>query len=286
MRQLPLSILLLLSGFSPFLDASAKPKVEGGEGFLNELSDIQALVLPSALKICFEYNGRESEKCGWRFNVVETNEINAYAHGSNQVTVLSGLMDQWVNSQDELAFVIAHELAHHIADHVQSTRKRVTIGSLVGVVGGIAASNRVESEDEKLEVFSESVGVAAQVGYLIYNKEQEAEADLIALRILNGTNYDLKKARQLLLRMRESNPAASSFLDTHPSGAERLISFDEVMSRLPHRPQVEITRVPNGFEIGSFEYIAGSYCVYTTTSGKRPVPKVEGCPSEKLFSKD
>lgn len=274
-----------LAGWGAAYAAEVDEVDDFGDGRAN-LVQVKKMILPSALVWCEEYQSNSQNQCNWNFRVKQSSEINAYAHGFGQITILSGLLDSWGKSEEELAFVIAHELAHHIAGHIEGTQARVSKSSLVGIALGALAANEKDTEDDKLEAFSESVEVASAIGSLLYSKAQEAEADHIALRMINDAGYDLSKVRPLLVKMSLTGARASKFLETHPSGAERLQAFDSVVAKLPSRKKLRRTKPPIGFEYAKFEYIAGSYCVYSTSVGKKPFPKVEGCAAEKLIKVD
>ena len=51
------------------------------------------------------------------FTVVETDEVNAFASGENEICVYTGLL-KFVENDSELAGVIAHEMGHILNNHV------------------------------------------------------------------------------------------------------------------------------------------------------------------------
>ena len=61
----------------------------------------------------------------WRFVVVDTDKANAFV--SDQlpgfVFVNRGLIEKFGGREDELAFILAHELGHYISNHDESQRK-------------------------------------------------------------------------------------------------------------------------------------------------------------------
>ena len=159
----------------------------------------------------------EPQNCRWNIKVVRGSEFNAFATNSNQVIISSGLIDK-VTYEEEIAFTLAHEIAHHQLDHIGKNRELVFIGAILGelVFGDLVAGVVLSS-------------VVRQIG----SRKYESSADAIALRILSLAGYDLKKARYVLLRMAKMDKRLTSkFMQSHPSGIERIVAFDTIVRKL------------------------------------------------------
>ena len=65
-----------------------------------------------------------------RFEVVDFEDINALAFGGGNFVVFTGLMN--VANDDELAYVIAHELAHNSASHIEEKHNFLMIKDIIG----------------------------------------------------------------------------------------------------------------------------------------------------------
>ncbi len=153
--------------------------------------------------------------------------VNAYAHGSNNIVIYSGLM-AYANSDDELALVIGHEMGHHLADHINEDQKHAAVGSVVGAIllGALGAL----SGDANLAGEMANLGATAggQAGALSFSKEQEQEADYIGSYLVAKAGYDVKKGSRFFAKMYKLNPrtgskdpAKSALFDTHPTDDER-----------------------------------------------------------------
>lgn len=138
--------------------------------------------------------------------------------------------------------VVAHEIGHHAANHIaRATRSRM-IGVLIGVtLVGVAGALAGASPDA--DVMRSAAQLGGHIGDLSFSKEQEREADYMAALILYRAGIDLDKARGLLVTMAAgSDRMATSFLDTHPAGPERVAGWDRAVAeirasngRLPRR---------------------------------------------------
>ncbi|MDA3898452.1 MAG: M48 family metallopeptidase, partial [Desulfobacteraceae bacterium] len=79
----------------------------------------------------------------WEFNLVESNDINAWCMPGGKVVVYTGILPL---TQDEtgLAVVMGHEIAHAIAQH---GNERMSQG-MIAQMGGIALSTALETQPE------------------------------------------------------------------------------------------------------------------------------------------
>ena len=193
-------------------------------------NDVIERLAPYASKFC-EIYADNPLPCNWRITL-ENNEIfNAYAFGDNQIVIFSGLINA-VESRDELAFVVAHEMAHHIANHITEGRRNIILGQLAGAtIGALVYGSNAASAD-----IQQAADIGGLVGNLRYSRSQENEADLFSLAILYHSGFDLDQAKFTLLRMAnlsKQKEKRSSFFDSHPSNPERIAYFDK------HRELIE-----------------------------------------------
>ncbi|MGE0821776.1 MAG: M48 family metalloprotease [Candidatus Binatia bacterium] len=154
-----------------------------------------------------------------------------------KIIVAEGLM-RFVQSDDELAMILGHELAHLTEGHVSRGAMNnvlLNIGSLIVgsfIPGGDAAAN-----------------VAGQLFLNRFNQEQEREADHVGLRYAYDAGYDPVAAAYVMRRMAEEIPetANAGFFSSHPSSAERFETLHHEAAAL--RPDHE-TRRTAAEEIG------------------------------------
>ncbi len=174
-------------------------------------------VNPSAVELC-KKTGLSIEKCNWDLEVISGNQFNAYASGNNKISFFTGLV-RGVHYEDELAFVVAHEIGHHLANHLNESRGRSILGAVLGAALGMEDGYGIDAAI-----------IGSNIGSLSFSKKQELEADAISIKILKDSGYDLEKARMGVIRLTRTGPSRmySVFSDTHPSGPERVMWFDEI----------------------------------------------------------
>jgi Zn-dependent protease with chaperone function len=214
-------------------------------------SSVLARILPTARQQCLTLGERSSTKCNnWIVSVADLDEVNAGAGGKQNIIINRGIFEL-AKTDDELAFVMAHEMGHHMLNHVMETNVSGFIGNVFGAIaGGVIAYGTASilgvqcdpmyQDCSYIEEFvSEVVGIGSEAGKYIatmtFSRAQENEADLIAAQIVDSAGYNLRNTRNFMVQMAKASPASyanSSFGNTHPSGPERLAQFDLSMSEI------------------------------------------------------
>ncbi len=178
----------------------------------------------------------------YRFSVIKSLAVNAFATPGGYVYINQGLLTL-VESESELAGVLAHEIAHinarHIADSIEKSKKlniatlaAVLAGAFLGVGGDLGAA-----------ITAFSIG-GMQSMSLKYSREHEEAADRLGMAYLVSTGYDGKSMLDFLKIMRRyeyySNTIPSYFL-THPGTDERIRYLDaEIQTTYTRRGELSI----------------------------------------------
>jgi predicted Zn-dependent protease len=155
----------------------------------------------------------------WEVTVFADDQINAFALPGGKIGVYQGLLSVAEN-QDQLATVVAHEIAHVLSRHSNeriSTQYATSTGlELASVLAG-------QSTPAKQTLFG-LLGVGAQVGVLLpFGRKQESEADLVGLELMARAGFDPRQSVNLWQNMNaESDSGPPEFLSTHPSGETRI----------------------------------------------------------------
>jgi predicted Zn-dependent protease len=123
-----------------------------------------------------------------RFTLVNTDVVNAFAVPGCYIYVTRGLMGL-VNSEDELASVLAHEVGHIVGDHSERQQRRSVLRGL-----GVAAVSLITGSER----LSRLAGQAAQLFGLRYSRGQEYESDDLGIRYMRAAGYDPHAAADML----------------------------------------------------------------------------------------
>lgn len=165
----------------------------------------------------------------WDVAVFADEQVNAFALPGGKIGVYEGLLSV-AETQDQLAAVIAHEIAHVLARHSNeriSTQYATSSGLELASV--LAGSNT----PVKQTLFG-LLGIGAQVGILLpFSRSQESEADLIGLELMARSGFDPRASVSLWENMIEaSGSGPPEFLSTHPSGETRIRSLQQSMPQV------------------------------------------------------
>ena len=161
----------------------------------------------------------------YRFGILATDEVNAFACPGGLILVSRGLLAT-AKSEDELAAVLAHEIAHVTLRHGVAAIQQANLTEAFGYLGAGAAQATMDEEDlAKLTgVFDDSVGdIVKTLVTSGYSREAELAADELGRQLLATTGYDPQALASVLGRMH----GAGGMLATHPSPEARIEALGE-----------------------------------------------------------
>lgn len=172
-------------------------------------------------------------KFPYRFHVVDSKEINAFALPGGAVFVNTGTILAAQN-ESELAGVMAHEISHVVQRHstcnqTKQAKSRVGWG-LLGALAGVVVPGMGGALAE------EGVGMAQNLSYLHMSRTDEQEADLLGTEILYDAGYDphgLVKMFQIIEQ--KYGAGGAQFLSDHPNPGNRVEYVDKEIAQLPPR---------------------------------------------------
>ncbi len=171
--------------------------------------------------------GPEMPEADWEYVLFEDPSANAFAMPGGKIAVFTGLL-KLVESDDELAAVIGHEIAHVLLRHAN---QRMSAEVLRGLGGVAAAYGTRDMSDENRALVLAAYGIGTQVGIMLpYSRAHEIQADRLGLLIAARAGYDPRAALRFWQRMEQASPSSlPEFLSTHPGYGTRLRTLQEAM---------------------------------------------------------
>jgi predicted Zn-dependent protease len=157
----------------------------------------------------------ERPQLSWRFAVTDDPAVNAFAAPGGVVLVTWGLL-QLLDSEDELAAVLAHEIGHVVRKHHYSVVQRQRLAD--EATRTMAAGGK----DAEMDALSKASSLVFARGL---DKRAEFDADAYALQLTTRAGYDPSAVLGMLDKLRTLNAGdsrAALLFATHPSAAERL----------------------------------------------------------------
>ena len=159
--------------------------------------------------------------------IVDNPTINAFAVPGGVIGIHNGLL-VWAQTEDELATVLAHEVAHlsqrHFSRGVEFQKKQqpVTIAAMLASLVLMATAG----SDVGMAALS-ATQAAAQDASLRYSRGNEQEADRVGMQTLVDAGMDPHAAPAMFERMLQASRYSSGnrmpeFLRTHPLSENRI----------------------------------------------------------------
>lgn len=215
----------------PFLSVSEADEIATGEEVAARLLGTAALVADAALQRYVNSVGRwvalssERPNLPWRFGVIATDDINAFACPGGIVLITRGLY-RTLATESELAGVLAHEVSHVVArDHINVMRKQAGIQ-----LGSELLGKKIE--DGKSDVVRNLVGNGAEIFARSLDKDAEYAADRAGVVLAARAGYEpygLPAVLHTLSTIKPDSDAMALLFKTHPAPADRLIKLDAAM---------------------------------------------------------
>lgn len=191
--------------------------------------------------------------CGGHNVLIDSNELNAWSDGTN--VAVTSRMVEFAGSDDELAFVVAHEMAHNILKH----SKKFSLGKLIMAEFGIG-SGKV--------------------------RKAELAADELAVEIMATAGYDLDAPERLLRRAARHSPLNLSL--SHPGANRRIAATQNTRGRLAVRQAFWKIQPQSAHEqagpLATFAFAARSIPV-SSPDQITVVARLDRQPSTALFAK-
>ena len=175
--------------------------------------------------------------------IIDSPSINAFAApggviGLNTGTILAA------SSMDEVASVVAHEVAHLSQHHYENgadERKKALLMQIGGMLAAIAASS-VDGDAAAAVMMGSQT--ATMNSSMAFSRSNEREADRVGMQIMTQAGYDPRAMPRFFATMNQQsqlnqvqNRFLPSFVRSHPLSNERL---SEAQSRAQRYPSLSL----------------------------------------------
>ena len=165
----------------------------------------------------------------WEFNLIENDSIvNAFCLPGGKVAFYTGILEL-AETEDEIATVMAHEIAHATARHGGERMTQMLMVQLGGIALGEALKN---NRAETIELAAVAYGVGTSLAYVLpYSRKHETEADHIGLIYMAKAGYDPRAAVGFWKKMQEHHAGQEppEWLSTHPNSQTRIVDLERLL---------------------------------------------------------
>jgi predicted Zn-dependent protease len=159
---------------------------------------------------------------GYHFAVLDTSEPNAFACPGGIIFVTKGLV-QTCATEDELAAVLAHEVAHVANKDGINSISKARWTEVLTTLGTETAKQYAGPGGQLVTLFEGSIDdVFKTIVVNGYSRGAEEAADAQALTTLRNAGYDPGALASLLTKMMAKGEGGAGIYKTHPPTADRL----------------------------------------------------------------
>lgn len=161
----------------------------------------------------------------WAFGVIDTDSVNAFAAPGGIILITRGMFAV-LDTEDELAAILAHEIAHVTRQHHYKVIKKQKV-----VEFGASLLKRDQGGNK--EVINKMVNTGAELLARGLDKDAEFEADRDGMVLAARAGYDSSALISVLekLAARSTGDAALQLLfKTHPSPGDRVTELTTVVN--------------------------------------------------------
>ena len=162
-----------------------------------------------------------NESRTFSFEAIHTNEPNAFALPGGYIFLTRSILELCQFDNDEIAFVMAHEMSHVIRGHAINRIMRDFV---------VSAASKVTPARGLITGWIKKVGI--QYIESTYSQELELEADKLGVLLTHAAGYNPRAAITLLERLnqyktKENKLDIGSYFSTHPPFSERIYNISE-----------------------------------------------------------
>ena len=215
-------------------ETSEKDEIKIGREITGNLLGASPLVKDAALQQYVNKVGRwvalqgERPDLPWRFGVIESNDINAFAAPGGYVVITRGLYNTLAN-EAQLAGVLAHEIGHVVhKHHLKVLQKSQMLDMGANVLGKKAGKDN--------KAIKKLIGSGAEILARGLDKDAEYEADRTGVVLAARAGYDaygLPEVLEAIGHITKDSSSVALLFKTHPAQDDRLVRLgDSIGNRL------------------------------------------------------
>lgn len=165
----------------------------------------------------------------WTFTVLDTPMINAMALPGGYIYITRGMLER-INSEDELAGVIGHEIAHVTARHSAQQISRSQLAQFGMLLGAVVAGPEV------LQQYGQLAELGIGLLFQRYSRAHETQADLLGTGYMAEARYNPVGAERMLMTLQRLDKNPGSGLDryfmSHPDPGKRVADVRQKITEL------------------------------------------------------
>ncbi|MDP9178698.1 MAG: M48 family metallopeptidase [Gemmatimonadota bacterium] len=166
----------------------------------------------------------------WRFYIVDSREVNAFAVPGGFIYINRGLIER-TDNMTELAGVLGHEIGHVVRRHTVRQMEKAQ-GANIGVTLACVLTNVCNSQ-----IAQAGINVAGTAVFAKFSRGDETEADVEAVNNTMRAGISPRGVvtmfEKLIAERKQGRSAVAGFFATHPGEEERIVAVQANINRIP-----------------------------------------------------
>lgn len=170
-----------------------------------------------------------TQACGFGIELGNVDNVNAYSDG-RRVLITRGMLN-FARNDNEVAYVLARELAHNALGHPTRQQMNATIGGII---------------DNMIRVTPDTSMLSGTAGVKVMPQEMDAAADTLSLYMLARAGYSIDGAAAFWQRVADQYPASvlNGYTAIHPATDYRLAAIRKATDEIKAKQRAKKTLMP------------------------------------------
>lgn len=167
------------------------------------------------------------------------NAYQTYTENGDAIIAFSLPMIADARNEDEIAFVLGHEVGHHVGAHIEKQKQQATatalaLGALMAVGQAYAAQGPYYNPVQAQQDIQNVIAAGYALGNQAFSQSYELEADVIGAYIATTAGYDAVRGARFFARPEAeySTSGQLSFWGTHPPDEERVATVISIVEKI------------------------------------------------------
>lgn len=160
----------------------------------------------------------------WEIHLTSSPEIDAYCMAGGKILVSSHFLNTLQLSDDELAILLAHEIAHALAEHVREQLSEAQLRQPRYPYRTVSDASQDMNSD---------FGLYLHLSEL--SRRQEYEADTIGVELARRSGIPLHAALSFYTKLAQADRGDSGLAQTHPDAQARLRHIKRLVQQVSAR---------------------------------------------------
>ncbi len=233
-------LVIFLSDLSNSFAISIPEEIKVSKKFMKMIKDRQMILNdPIANHLVTQVGNHilsflPDQPFNYSFYIVDDKVFNAFASPAANIFVYRGLITS-LDTIDELAGIIGHEIAHAASRHVSESidrSKYIGIGSLAGILAGAIIGSR-SGGDSGAAIIKGAMALG-HTAMLAFTRENETEADEKGIMFLKRSCFSPVGLINGLMKIRSADYHGAEeipdYVKTHPGTGKRIAHVETILS--------------------------------------------------------